>query len=108
MLEEVMGLRPFSDRQEIGGIRHRSHQSEASECGLMLLAGTASHLDVMKERLVNDAVTHLRLTKVIVAHRPETIGSADRVLVMDAGRIVQEILARQSAADTCGRDAGQA
>jgi len=33
----------------------------------------------------------LELTKVIVAHRPETIASADRVLVMEQGRIVQEI-----------------
>ena len=45
----------------------------------------------MKERLVNDAVKNLRLTKVIVAHRPETVASADRVLVMDAGRIAQEL-----------------
>ena len=45
----------------------------------------------MRERLVNDAVKALRLTKVIVAHRPETIASADRVLVMEQGRIVQEM-----------------
>jgi ATP-binding cassette subfamily B protein RaxB len=46
---------------------------------------------VTKERLVNEAVKQLQLTKVIVAHRPETIASADRVLVMEAGRIVQEL-----------------
>ena len=45
----------------------------------------------MKERLVNDAVKALKLTKIIVAHRPETIASADRVLVMEQGRIVQEL-----------------
>ena len=33
----------------------------------------------------------LEVTKVIVAHRPETIASADRVLVMHGGRIVQEV-----------------
>lgn len=58
---------------------------------LLFLDEATSHLDVMKERLVNDAVRGLRLTKVIVAHRPETIASADRVLVMDQGRIVQEL-----------------
>jgi ATP-binding cassette subfamily B protein RaxB len=46
---------------------------------------------VTKEQLVNDAVKALELTKVIVAHRPETIAIADRVLVMEQGRIIQEI-----------------
>lgn len=58
---------------------------------LLFLDEATSHLDVMKERLVNDAVKALSLTKVIVAHRPETIASADRVLLMDGGRIVQEL-----------------
>ena len=43
------------------------------------------------ERLVNQSVRELALTKVIVAHRPETIASADRVLVMEQGRIAQEL-----------------
>ncbi|KGR61317.1 hypothetical protein NX79_06905 [Xanthomonas vasicola] len=55
-----------------------------------------SHLDVTRERLVNEAVKHLQLTKVIVAHRPETIASADRILVMEHGRIVQEVKLQQS------------
>jgi ATP-binding cassette, subfamily B, bacterial CvaB/MchF/RaxB len=58
---------------------------------LLFLDEATSHLDVTKERLVNDAVRRLELTKVIVAHRPETIRSADRVLVLDQGRIVQEL-----------------
>jgi ATP-binding cassette, subfamily B, bacterial CvaB/MchF/RaxB len=58
---------------------------------LLFLDEATSHLDVMKERLVNEAVRRLELTKVIVAHRPETIRSADRVLVLDQGRIVQEL-----------------
>lgn len=58
---------------------------------LLFLDEATSHLDVMKERRVNDAVKALRLTKVIVAHRPETIASADRVLAMEGGRVVQEI-----------------
>lgn len=57
---------------------------------LLFLDEATSHLDVMRERVVNEAVRKLELTKVIVAHRPETIASADRVLVMDGGRIVQE------------------
>jgi ATP-binding cassette subfamily B protein RaxB len=58
---------------------------------LLFLDEATSHLDVMKERLVNDAVKRLKLTKVIVAHRPETIASAERVLVMEQGRISKEL-----------------
>ena len=65
---------------------------------LLFLDEATSHLDVMKERLVNDAVKKLKLTKVIVAHRPETINSADRVLVLDQGRIVQELRPQAAAA----------
>lgn len=58
---------------------------------LLFLDEATSHLDVMSERLVNEAVRSLRLTRVIIAHRPETIASADWVLVMEQGRIVQEL-----------------
>lgn len=58
---------------------------------LLFLDEATSHLDVTKERLVNAAVQQLNLTKVIVAHRPETIRSADRVLTMVEGRIVNGI-----------------
>ncbi|MCL1560194.1 peptidase domain-containing ABC transporter [Xanthomonas nasturtii] len=57
---------------------------------LLFLDEATSHLDVMRERLVNEAVKQLKVTKVIVAHRPETIASADRVIVLEQGRVVQE------------------
>ncbi|UKE51518.1 peptidase domain-containing ABC transporter [Xanthomonas translucens] len=66
---------------------------------LLFLDEATSHLDVLRERLVNDAVKQLKLTKVIVAHRPETIASADRVLVMEQGRIVQELRPQTSPAE---------
>ena len=58
---------------------------------ILFLDEATSHLDVERERLVNEAVRGLRLTRIIIAHRPETIASADRVLVMRGGRIVQEL-----------------
>lgn len=67
---------------------------------LLFLDEATSHLDVMKERLVNEAIQKLALTKVIVAHRPETIASADRVLVMDGGRIVQELFPKTTVTST--------
>lgn len=54
---------------------------------LLFLDEATSHLDVERERLVNEAVKQLDLTRVIIAHRPETIASADRVLIMQAGAI---------------------
>ncbi|WAT14122.1 peptidase domain-containing ABC transporter [Xanthomonas fragariae] len=63
---------------------------------LLFLDEATSHLDVTRERLVNEAVQHLQLTKVIVAHRPETIASADRILVMEQGRIAQELRPQRS------------
>jgi ATP-binding cassette subfamily B protein RaxB len=57
---------------------------------VLILDEATSHLDVDRERLVNAAVSALSLTRIIVAHRPETIASADRVLLMEGGRIVRE------------------
>jgi ATP-binding cassette subfamily B protein RaxB len=57
---------------------------------ILFLDEATSHLDIHNERLVNDAVKQLNITKIIIAHRPETIASADRVLVMQGGKIVQD------------------
>ncbi|HEX2595604.1 MAG TPA: peptidase domain-containing ABC transporter [Luteimonas sp.] len=54
---------------------------------ILFLDEATSHLDVRRERLVNTAVRELALTKVIIAHRRETIASADRVLVLRNGRL---------------------
>jgi ATP-binding cassette subfamily B protein RaxB len=58
---------------------------------LLVLDEATSHLDIGNERLVTAAVARLRLTRIVVAHRPETIAAADRVLVLEAGRIVREL-----------------
>ncbi len=46
---------------------------------LLFLDEAISHLDVGNEQLVNAAIRRLDVIRVIVAHRPETIASADRV-----------------------------
>jgi len=53
---------------------------------LFMDEGTA-HLDVMTERMVNQSVASLGITRVIIAHRPETIRSAGRVLEMTDGTL---------------------
>ncbi len=57
---------------------------------LLYLDEATSHLDMLAEQRVNDAVRGLCLTRLIIAHRPETVASADRVLRMVAGRVLQE------------------
>jgi len=51
--------------------------------GVLLLDEATSHLDVANERLVSAAVRATKLTRIIVAHRPETIRTADRVISLD-------------------------
>jgi ATP-binding cassette subfamily B protein RaxB len=46
-----------------------------------------SHLDVAKEREVNAALASLAITRIVIAHRPETIAAADRVVVLKDGRL---------------------
>lgn len=57
---------------------------------ILVLDEATSHLDVMREQAVSIAVRELNLTRIIVAHRPETIASADRVLVLEGGRVIRE------------------
>jgi ATP-binding cassette subfamily B protein RaxB len=58
---------------------------------VLLLDEATSALDVDRERIVNQQVRRLALTRVIVAHRPETIASASRVIVLGEGRVMQDL-----------------
>lgn len=49
---------------------------------ILALDEATSHLDIVRERQVNESIRQLQLTRVIVAHRPETIASADRVYIL--------------------------
>ncbi|MFK7088109.1 peptidase domain-containing ABC transporter [Chromobacterium violaceum] len=57
---------------------------------LLVLDEATSHLDVWNEQLVNAAVRDIDMTRILVAHRPETIAMAERVVVLEQGRIVQD------------------
>jgi ATP-binding cassette subfamily B protein RaxB len=58
---------------------------------ILFLDEATSALDVDRERLVNHAVRELSMTRVIVAHRPETIASVGRVVVLKEGRVAQDL-----------------
>lgn len=53
---------------------------------LVMDEGTA-HLDVEHERAVNAAIASMGITRIIIAHRQETIAQAERVVVMYGGTL---------------------
>lgn len=57
---------------------------------ILVLDEATAHLDAETEQRVNEAVRKLKLTRIIVAHRRETIEMADRVIVIDDGRIARD------------------
>ena len=57
---------------------------------LLLLDEATSALDNRAQAAVAEAVAGLGLSRLVVAHRLSTIARADRILVLDGGRLVQE------------------
>jgi len=76
-----------------GGQKQRILLARAlyKEPRLLFLDEATSALDVQKERAVNDAIRSLKLTRIIIAHRPETIASAERVIVLQGGKVTQDL-----------------
>lgn len=59
---------------------------------LLVLDEATSHLDVCNEQIVNAAIKRISLTRILVAHRPETIAMAQRVVVLEHGRIARDFM----------------
>lgn len=47
---------------------------------ILFLDEATSHLDTKTESYVSNAIQQLNITRVVIAHRPETIASVDRVI----------------------------
>ncbi len=56
---------------------------------LLLLDEATSALDNRSQAVVSDSISRLNLTRIVIAHRLSTVQSADRIVVVDGGRIVQ-------------------
>lgn len=86
-----------------GGQRQRIAVARAllKDAPILVLDEATSALDTESERLIQDALSRLmkNRTTLVIAHRLSTVEHADRIAVLDAGRIVEsgthaELLAR--------------
>jgi ABC-type bacteriocin/lantibiotic exporter with double-glycine peptidase domain len=74
-----------------GGQRQRIALARAvlREPSVLLLDEATSALDTATEAAVTANLARLRATRIIVTHRLSTVANADRIVVMDRGRIVE-------------------
>lgn len=54
---------------------------------ILFMDEATSHLDVKTEKTISDGIARLGITRVMIAHRPETINSAERVLSFRDGQL---------------------
>lgn len=77
-----------------GGERQRVAIARAilADTPILILDEATSSLDSASEKLIQDALVNLmkKRTSIMIAHRLSTIKSADRILVFEHGKIVEE------------------
>lgn len=57
---------------------------------LLIFDEATSALDNKTQKQVSDSLDKLKCTRIVIAHRLSTIRNCDRILVMDAGKIIEE------------------
>jgi ATP-binding cassette, subfamily B, bacterial len=87
--DTLLGERGFSLS---GGQRQRIALARAilADPRVLILDDATSSVDATKEHEIRDALAHVmeNRTTIVIAHRPSTIALAQRVVLLDGGRIV--------------------
>lgn len=80
-----------------GGQRQRLFLARAiyREPKVLMLDEATSHLDLKAESVVNAGIATLKATRISIAHRPESLLAAERIIVLHGGEIVQEFTSAQ-------------
>jgi len=75
-----------------GGQRQRLliARALARQPKLMLMDEATSALDNRTQAIVTESLDRLNVTRIVIAHRLSTIRNADRIYVLEAGRVVQQ------------------
>lgn len=69
---------------------------------ILLFDEATSALDNTTQAIVSTSLEQLQVTRVVVAHRLSTIQNADRIYVLQAGRVIQQGNFTQLSADETG------
>src|SRR5690242_11873168 len=87
---------PVGERglQLSGGQRQRVAIARAflRDAPVLILDEATSHLDAVNEAVVQEALVSLARTRttIVIAHRLSTVRAADRIVVLDEGRVVEQ------------------
>jgi ABC-type bacteriocin/lantibiotic exporter with double-glycine peptidase domain len=75
-----------------GGQRQRIALARAlvGQPRILLLDEATSSLDAVTEREIHEALATVGCTRIVIAHRLSTVMSADWILVLDRGRLVEQ------------------
>lgn len=57
---------------------------------ILFMDEATSNLDLQKEKEVNHNIKTMNITRIFIAHRPETIATADRIIALQNGVIVHD------------------
>ena len=75
-----------------GGQRQRLMiaRAVAPKPRILMFDEATSALDNLTQKTVADSLANLKCTRIVIAHRLSTIRECDRIIVLDAGRVIED------------------